>query len=98
MNLVTRIAEANGRLRPRSSPRAAVLPSDLPLDSIIEDDCIAAMKRLPDGCIDMLFAEGNPAGVKAVLKSQGVCSDYVRLPLVAASEDLQAQIATINLD
>ena len=30
---------------------------DLPLDQIIEDDCIAAMARLPDGCVDMVFAD-----------------------------------------
>jgi len=29
----------------------------LPLGQIIEDDCIAAMKALPDACIDMVFAD-----------------------------------------
>ncbi|WP_432709079.1 4-hydroxy-tetrahydrodipicolinate synthase [Pedobacter sp.] len=40
----------------------------------------------------MLFAEGNPAGVKAALKHLGVCGDTVRLPLVQVSPGLQAQI------
>ena len=31
--------------------------ADLPLDSIIEDDCIAAMARLPAASVDMVFAD-----------------------------------------
>jgi modification methylase len=30
---------------------------ELPLGRIIEEDCIAAMARLPDGCVDMVFAD-----------------------------------------
>jgi 4-hydroxy-tetrahydrodipicolinate synthase len=37
--------------------------------------------------IDNLFAEGNPAGVKACLKIKGVCEEYVRLPLVEISRE-----------
>ena len=40
----------------------------------------------------MIFAEGNPAGVKAALKQLGVCGDAVRLPLVPVSAALEAQI------
>ncbi|RXG23231.1 4-hydroxy-tetrahydrodipicolinate synthase [Leeuwenhoekiella aequorea] len=43
---------------------------------------------------DLIFAEGNPAGIKAMLAQKGVCSDTVRLPLVAASMSLRANIAT----
>ena len=32
--------------------------------------------------IDHLFAESNPAGVKACLKIKGICEEYVRLPLI----------------
>lgn len=32
--------------------------------------------------IDLLFVEGNPAGVKAALEQQGICKQYLRLPLV----------------
>ncbi len=40
-----------------------------------------------------LFAEGNPAGIKALLKIKGVIeSDAVRLPLVAASDELTAKL------
>ncbi len=42
--------------------------------------------------IDYIFAEGNPAGIKSVLKKMGICEDYVRLPLVGVSEDLQSKI------
>ena len=40
----------------------------------------------------MIFAEGNPAGVKAALKHLGVCGDAVRLPLVTVSAALAQQI------
>ncbi|MFD0992119.1 4-hydroxy-tetrahydrodipicolinate synthase [Tenacibaculum geojense] len=43
--------------------------------------------------IDMIFAEGNPAGIKAMLQKLGVCTDEVRLPLVKASEELQTEIS-----
>lgn len=43
--------------------------------------------------IDMIFAEGNPAGIKSMLQTLGICSDEVRLPLVKASEKLQKEIA-----
>ena len=42
--------------------------------------------------VSLIFAENNPAGIKAILKSLGICSTNVRLPLVPASEELQAQI------
>ncbi|WP_316751078.1 4-hydroxy-tetrahydrodipicolinate synthase [Pedobacter gandavensis] len=40
----------------------------------------------------LIFAEGNPGGVKAALKQLGVCDDYVRLPLVQATEELRKAI------
>ena len=43
---------------------------------------------------DMLFAEGNPAGVKAALEILGVCSKYVRLPLVDVSQELRNKLNT----
>lgn len=42
--------------------------------------------------IDYIFAEGNPAGIKAVFKSLGICGDTVRLPLVGVSDSLRAKI------
>lgn len=40
--------------------------------------------------VNLLFAEGNPAGVKYILHLQGLCENVLRLPLVRASEGLQA--------
>ncbi len=41
----------------------------------------------------LMFAEGNPAGVKAVLKQLNICEDIVRLPLVKASVALNESLA-----
>ncbi|MBB2144139.1 4-hydroxy-tetrahydrodipicolinate synthase [Pedobacter sp. LMG 31464] len=41
----------------------------------------------------LMFAEGNPAGVKAVLKQLNICDDIVRLPLVKASTTLNKSLA-----
>jgi 4-hydroxy-tetrahydrodipicolinate synthase len=48
-------------------------------------------KLLP--ALDLLFVEGNPAGVKAVLSQQGICENVLRLPLVPVSEATAGQIA-----
>ena len=40
----------------------------------------------------LIFEEGNPAGVKTVLSEMGLVKNYLRLPLVKASEELQAKI------
>lgn len=42
--------------------------------------------------INLLFAEGNPAGVKAALKLQEICGDDVRMPLMKASEGLMGTL------
>ena len=42
--------------------------------------------------IDYIFAEGNPAGIKAVFNKLGICGATVRLPLVGISLALQAKI------
>jgi len=44
--------------------------------------------------IDLIFREGNPAGIKAMLRQLDICSDEVRLPLVKASEELYQKIET----
>lgn len=40
----------------------------------------------------LMYEEGNPVGLKAVLKEMEICSGVVRLPLVAASESLTTRI------
>ncbi|HKX91538.1 MAG TPA: site-specific DNA-methyltransferase [Sphingomicrobium sp.] len=52
MNLIARIAEPATALRPARAPRP-----DLPLDTIVQGDCIAEMARLPDRSVDMIFAD-----------------------------------------
>lgn len=42
--------------------------------------------------IDLIFAEGNPAGIKAMLAKKGIIANNLRLPLVEASEALQKKI------
>ena len=46
---------------------------------------------------DMLFAEGNPGGVKYALEVLDVCESNLRLPLVSISDDLKKRLkATID--
>jgi 4-hydroxy-tetrahydrodipicolinate synthase len=40
-----------------------------------------------------MYEEGNPVGVKYLLKEMGICGAYVRLPLVNASPALQQKIS-----
>ena len=42
--------------------------------------------------IDMIFEQGNPAGIKSVFKALGLCDDVVRLPLVSVNEVLANRI------
>jgi 4-hydroxy-tetrahydrodipicolinate synthase len=41
---------------------------------------------------NLLFQEGNPAGIKSVLQQRGVCGSTVRLPLVQATSELHGEI------
>lgn len=41
---------------------------------------------------DLLFAENNPAGVKAFLAELGVIQNYLRLPVTPLSEDLHQKV------
>ena len=42
--------------------------------------------------IRLLFAEGNPSGIKTVLAAQGVIENILRLPLVSNSKGIQEKI------
>lgn len=42
--------------------------------------------------IDLLFAEGNPAGVKQVLTDMGIIENNLRLPLIPASDELAEKL------
>jgi modification methylase len=52
MNLIARIAEPPVSFRPARGQKR-----ELPIDTILEGDCIAQMARLPDKSVDMIFAD-----------------------------------------
>ena len=43
--------------------------------------------------IDMIFEQGNPAGIKEIFSILGLTENTVRLPLVTVNEDLSSRIA-----
>lgn len=43
-------------------------------------------------CIDLIFEQGNPAGIKHVFQSLGIAGNTVRLPLVAVDDSLAKRI------
>ncbi len=48
--------------------------------------------------IPMLFTEGSPSGIKAVLSAMNLCDEYVRLPLVPVSENLRKALQSFQID
>jgi len=42
--------------------------------------------------IPLLFAEGNPGGVKAILKMLDICEEHMLLPLLPISDELRAAL------
>jgi len=56
------------------------------------DKARKAMYKLLEG-IDLLFAEGNPAGVKCVLAHMNMCHNVLRLPVVPVSDATSEKIA-----
>ena len=51
MTVLTRLGRS-GRRNGAEAP-----PSALPLNQILEEDCVAAMSRLPEASVDMIFAD-----------------------------------------
>lgn len=43
-------------------------------------------------CIDMIFEQGNPAGIKQVFEALGIADNTVRLPLVSVDENLAQRL------
>ena len=52
---------------------------------------------LADG-IDMIFEQGNPAGIKEVFKALGLSENTVRLPLVSVDENLANRLHEFSND
>ncbi len=80
----------------------SVLGQGLPgrFSQMIRDGLNGKFKAANDGqyalmpLMDLIFSEGNPAGIKALLALQNIGNAEVRLPLVKASELLTHNIAT----
>lgn len=54
-----------------------------------------AARKINDGLLDaydLMFAENNPAGVKAFLAKEGLIENCLRLPLVPLSKELQRRV------
>jgi 4-hydroxy-tetrahydrodipicolinate synthase len=56
------------------------------------DEAYKLHYKLADS-IDMIFEQGNPAGIKHVFKELGLCEDVVRLPLVNVNEELAGRLS-----
>ena len=55
----------------------------------------AAARKINDGLLeayDLMFAENNPAGVKAFLAKEGLMENSLRLPLVPLSKEMQRRV------
>ena len=50
-----------------------------------------------DQMVKLLFKEGNPVGIKAVLAQKGIIQNYLRLPLVPASQELEEELKVESL-
>jgi 4-hydroxy-tetrahydrodipicolinate synthase len=55
------------------------------------DEAFKIQYLLSDG-IDMIFEQGNPAGIKQVFHSLGIADSFVRLPLVEVDASLRGRI------
>lgn len=55
-------------------------------------DAAYKIQYVIDDCIDMIFEQGNPAGIKQVFQSLGIAENFVRLPLVRVDESLRERI------
>lgn len=64
----------------------------------IVHDKDASLQAMYEEMVQLLFAEGNPVGIKAVLAERGVIGNYLRLPLVPASHSLQQKIANLQAE
>jgi 4-hydroxy-tetrahydrodipicolinate synthase len=77
---------ANTLPRPFADMVRAALRHDLPTANHLNQQLLELYR--------LLFAEGNPAGVKAALELQGICRRELRLPLVEMSEEGLQRIST----
>lgn len=68
-------------------PKEITTMVNLALQNNIKESYDLFYNKLYD-FIYLIFKEGNPTGIKTLLKSINICSDYVRLPLIKGSNKL----------
>lgn len=90
------IAQIACGMRGVISVAANCFPKDFStmINAALEDDYTTARYlnyKLLKG-YELLFAENNPAGVKAFLAEMGIIENYLRLPLVPLSADVHEKI------
>lgn len=56
----------------------------------VDEAFVLQYKMMP--IIDMIFEQGNPAGIKRILELANVSKDILRLPLIKVDEDLGSRI------
>ena len=59
-----------------------------------DDDKANEIATLAQPIIDLLFVEGNPGGIKAVLHQRGLIENKLRLPLVPVSDSVTSKLRT----
>ena len=59
-----------------------------------DDDKANEIATLAQPIIDLLFVEGNPGGIKAVLHQRGLIENQLRLPLVPVSNSVTSKLTT----
>lgn len=71
----------------------SVLSNALPAEArkLVYEPTSRQQSKLSLTC-HLLFAEGNPAGIKTMLSQMGIISNYLRLPLVPCTQLLQEEI------
>ena len=65
------------------------------VQSALESKSTAAREKMErdfDQLFHLMFVEGNPSGVKALLEMRGLLRNVVRLPLVTVSEITSSRI------
>jgi 4-hydroxy-tetrahydrodipicolinate synthase len=79
----------------------SVLANALPAQTVeLTNKCLAgetstgSLQAKYKEIIDLLFVEGNPAGVKAILHQKGLIENVLRLPLCPVSDATYAKIAS----
>ena len=63
-----------------------------------DSDAAKTIEKRVMPLIELIFEENNPAGIKAVLNHMQLCEDFVRLPLVVATNTLKSKIASVILE